>query len=224
MRTRAWGAVGLALLAGTACNAFAPASLGLRLRPAAAVSPAPAVSALGRYVHARSGCLESPHCRQPRAAPVLIRHCLVARAVCGSIRGGMGLERSSRRWWRFRTLKVRPAYVTWSRLMASGITSYPSVYTTHLSLRQSPALSHLSVDSPIAGSIQISLRSSPAPGCTSLHSLAPCLACSPACVMAGDACVCVVDTCTDACIHGHACAYADECAYASAFVACSIFA
>lgn len=121
-------------------------------------------------------------------------------------------------------MKVRPAYVTWSRLMASGITSYPSVYTTHLSLRQSPALSHLSVDSPIAGSIQISLRSSPAPGCTSLHSLAPCLACSPACVMAGDACVYVVDTCTGACIHGHACAYADECAYASVFVTCSICA
>ena len=79
MRTRAWGAVVLALLAGTACNAFAPASLGLRLRPAVAVSPAPAVSALGRYVHARSGCLESPHCRQQRAAPALIRHCL----VCG---------------------------------------------------------------------------------------------------------------------------------------------
>ena len=69
-------------------------------------------------------------------------------------------------------MKVRPAYVTWSRLMASGITSYPSVYTTHLSLRQSPALSHLSVGSPIAGSIHLSLRSSPAPGCTSLHSLA----------------------------------------------------
>ena len=51
----------LALLASTACNAFAPASLGLRLRPAA-VSPAPAVSALGRCVHARSGCLVCPHC------------------------------------------------------------------------------------------------------------------------------------------------------------------
>ena len=98
MRTRAWGAVVLALLAGTACNAFAPASLGLRLRPAVAVSPAPAVSVLGRYVQARSGCLESPHCKTTACGACADTALSGVWAVCGSIRDDMGLERSSRRW------------------------------------------------------------------------------------------------------------------------------